>query len=471
MQTGYGLHLEQTQKLIMTPELRQAITVLQLSSLELSAYIEHQLQENPMLELREDEADRGLDPEEGEEFDESGEEKNEYDLDWEEYFQDSSDLGVAYREQRSERQEYTYENFLSRAPTLSEHLMSQLYLSKCCIQDRLAGEYLIGNIDENGYLQVSLQEAASRMKVSLSEATRSLNIIHGFDPPGVGARNLEECLLIQIKQLGIRNEITKKLVEHHLGDLAKGKIGRIAQELGVAVQDVQAAADILKTLDPKPGRNFSGPNDTRYIVPDVVLEKVEGEYIILVNDVAIPRITINAAYRSALTKDKYCDLKTRRFVESKLNAAAWLLRSIEQRRMTLYKVAKCLVELQRDFLDYGIKYLKPLNLKIVAEKVDLHESTVSRATSNKYIQTPQGLLEMKYFFPTGLSSVTGVATSAEYIKKLIQEIVAGEESAAPLNDRKIADIFKNKGIIISRRTIAKYRSELGIPAAGKRKRY
>ncbi len=471
MQTGYGLHLEQSQKLIMTPELRQAITVLQLSSLELTAYIEHQLQENPMLELHEDETERGSEPAEKEEFDKSGEEKKEYDLDWEEYFQDSSDLGVVYREQRAERPDFTYENFLSQAPTLTEHLMSQLYLSQCCLQDRLIGEYLIGNIDENGYLQVSLPEAASRMKLNLCEAARALNMIHGFDPPGVGARNLEECLLIQIQQLGIRNGITKKLVEHYLEDLAKGKIGRIAQDIGVAVQDVQEAADILRTLDPKPGRNFSGPNDTRYIIPDVVLEKVEGEYVVLVNDVAIPRIAINAAYRSALAKDKYCDLKTRRFVESKLNAAAWLLRSIEQRRLTLYKVAKCLVELQRDFLDHGIKYLRPLNLRVVAEKVDLHESTVSRATSNKYIQTPQGVLEMKFFFPTGLSNVTGNTTSTEYIKIMLREIVAGEESTAPFSDQSITDMFKRKGITISRRTVAKYRSELGIPAAGKRKRY
>ncbi len=202
MQTGYSLHLEQTQKLIMTPELRQAITVLQLSSLELSAYIERQLQENPMLELREDEADRGLDPVAGGESGESGEsgeEKKEYDMDWEEYFQDSSDLGFAHREHWLERREYTYENFLSQAPTLPEHLMSQLYLSQCCLKDRVIGEYLIGNIDENGYLQVSLHEAASRMKVNLSEATRTLNVIHSFDPPGVGARNLKECLLIQIK--------------------------------------------------------------------------------------------------------------------------------------------------------------------------------------------------------------------------------------------------------------------------------
>ncbi|MHB8918644.1 MAG: RNA polymerase factor sigma-54, partial [Desulfocucumaceae bacterium] len=228
---------------------------------------------------------------------------------------------------------------------------------------------------------------------------------------------------------------------------------------------------IIKTLDPKPGRNFSNPNDTRYIVPDIVLQKVEGEYVILVNDVSMPRIIINNTYRSVLNKDRNSDSKTRRFVESKLNAAAWLLRSIEQRRMTLYKVASCLVELQRDFLERGVKYLKPLNLKKVADIVGLHESTVSRATSNKYIQTPQGVLEMKYFFSSGLVNSAGSATSAESIKRIIQETVAAEDSMNPLNDQKIVEMLKIREIAISRRTVAKYRDEMGIAPIRKRKRY
>lgn len=471
MRMGYGLNIEQTQKLIMTPELRQAITVLQLSSLDLSMYIEQQLEENPLLELREDEAERGEESAAEEKPVEPEEEKREYDLDWEEYFQDSSDLGVARQERLQERQEYSYENFLSQAPTLSEHLLLQLSLSPCHGRDRLIGEYLIGNIDENGYLQVTLQEVAFRLKVNVSEVAKMLNLIQGFDPPGVGSRNLVECLLIQVDQLGIKNEILNKLIRDYLVDLAKGKLNRIAQNLGVTVQEVQQAADILKTLDPKPGRNFSNLNDTRYIVPDIVLEKVEGEYIILVNDVAIPRITINSTYRSVLSKDKNCDSRTRRFVESKLNAAAWLIRSIEQRRLTLYRVANCLVELQRDFLDHGVKYLKPLNLKKVAGMVGLHESTVSRATSNKYIQTPQGVFEMKYFFSTGLNNAAGTTTSAESIKKMLQEIVAGEDTKIPLNDQRISELFRQRGIKISRRTVAKYRDELSIPAIRKRKRY
>ncbi|MCL6635580.1 MAG: RNA polymerase factor sigma-54 [Peptococcaceae bacterium] len=466
MRMGYGLNVEQTQKLIMTPELRQAITVLQLSSLDLSMYIEQQLQENPLLELREDEAgcagEEPVDTEEGEPA---------YDLDWEEYFQESAEPGSMRRERREERAEYSYENFLSQAPTLAEHLLFQLSLATGQGRERTIGEYLIGNIDENGYLQASLEEVAARLKAGLSEVAAVLKMIQGFDPPGVGARNLVECLLIQVDQLGIKNQILNKLIKDYLMDLGRGKLSRIAQNLGVTVQEVQQAADLLKTLDPKPGRNFSSLNNTRYIIPDIVLEKVEGEYVILINDVTIPRITINSTYRSVLAQDKNCDSSTRRFVESKLNAAAWLIRSIEQRRLTLYKVAKCLVELQRDFLDHGVKYLKPLNLKKVAEMVGLHESTVSRATSNKYIQTPQGVFEMKYFFSTGLNNAAGTATSAESIKKMLQEIVAGEDARAPLNDQRIADLFRQRGIRISRRTVAKYRDELGIPAIRQRKRY
>lgn len=465
MRMGYGLHMEQTQKLIMTPELRQAITVLQLSSLELSMYIEQQLQENPLLELK-DESQENADQMEEVDVPET---PGEFDIDWQEYFHDSSDLGMPKVEKVADQFEYSYENFVSQDLTLSEHLMFQLSLSRCGPREKLIGEYLIGNIDGHGYLQVTVEDVSGSLGVAVEEVERVLAIIQTFDPMGVGARNLEECLSIQADQMGLNDSLFRKVIKDHLIDLAKGKIGKMAQVLGITVQEVQRVADIIKTLDPKPGRNFGSPNDTRYIIPDVVLEKVGSEYIILINDNSVPRITINSAYRAVLNKN--ADTKTRRFVESKLNAAAWLLRSIEQRRLTLYKVANCLIELQRDFLDRGVKYLKPLNLKKVADIVGLHESTVSRATSNKYIQTPQGVLEMKYFFSSGLSSATGPSVSAESIKKMLQEIVSSEDTKDPYNDQKIAEILKRRDINISRRTVAKYRDELGIAPIRKRKRY
>jgi RNA polymerase sigma-54 factor len=472
MRMGYGLSIEQTQKLIMTPELRQAITVLQLSSLELTTYIQKQLQENPLLELGEEEGDRVEQAEaELEEPEVEEEPRREYDLDWEDYFQDSSDLGVLRGEKQGEDREYSYENFLSQAPTLAGHLMMQLSLTSLKGRERLAGEYLIGNMDQYGYLQCSVEEAALQLGQSQALIERVLGVIQNFDPPGVGARTLQECLLIQVAHLGINDPLVNQIIKGYLVDLAKGKLNRMSHSLNVPVQEVQRAADLIRTLDPKPGRCFSSPQDIRYITPDIVLEKVEGEYLIIVNDNSMPRLIINSTYRSVLSQDKGDDPKTRRFVESKLNAAAWLIRSIEQRRLTLYKVAQCLVNLQRDFLDYGIKYLKPLNLKTVADIVRLHESTVSRATSNKYIQTPQGVLEMKFFFSTGLNNTAGTMTSVESIKKMLQEMVDAENTKAPLNDQKISDLFREKGIRISRRTVAKYRDELGIQPIRKRKRY
>lgn len=476
MRIGFGLNVEQTQKLIMTPELRQAIAILQLSSLELETYIQQQLQENPLLEISEgEEKDELLAGREEtaatREEDAAGEKTG--DLDWQEYFQDSSDLGYVKIEKNHNEEEYSYENYVSREPTMQEHLHWQLNMTPCDAQLRCIISFLIGNLDGRGYLRISPDEAASILGTSPGRVEEALAVLQTFDPPGIGARDLAECLLIQLRQRGQDQGLAGRIVRHHLDDLARGKLMRIAGQLDVPVQEVQLAVDLIRSLEPKPGRNFASSGDVRYVVPDVVLEKVGGDYIILINDTALPRLTINQTYRSVLQSGRDYDDKTRRYVESKLNAAAWLLRSIEQRRMTLYKVASCLVELQRDFLDYGVKYLKPLNLKKVAEMVGLHESTVSRATSNKYIQTPRGVFEMKYFFSTGLGNTmgTGVSTSAESIKKMLKELVAAEDPRRPYNDQAIAEIFHNRGIKISRRTVAKYRDELGIPPIRMRRRY
>lgn len=471
MRIDFGLNLEQTQKLIMTPELRQAITVLQMSSMELTEYVEEQLLENPLLEIRDPETERVEDNTQEQETRENTE-KTEFDIDWVDYFQDSSDLGIYPNRGQSEVIENPgYDQFLSHVPTLAEHLNMQLSLSRTSDDLKAVVKYLIGNIDARGYLGISLEEAAEQLGRDLETIKQALAILHSFDPPGVGARDLKECLNIQLNFLKEDNTIVRRLVADFLPELAGGKISRIAANLNISPQEVQDAADILKKLEPKPGRNFSHDDETRFIVPDVVLEKVEGQYIILVNDVAVPRLTINQAYREVLAKNSSADQNTKRFVEDKLNSAAWLIRSIEQRRLTLYKVANCLVELQKDFLDMGVKHLKPLNLKKVADLVGVHESTVSRATSNKYIQTPQGVFEMKYFFSTGLAETGGGQVSAESLKKILQEIIHDEDPANPLSDQKIAELFLQRGVKISRRTVTKYRDELNIPSTNKRKRY
>ena len=474
MRMDFGLNLEQTQKLMMTPELRQAITVLQMSSLELTHYVEEQVLENPLLETRDHDGERGEETERDQEDPLSAvAEKKEFDPDWVEYFHDGSDLGIyPNRGQREISEQPAYENFLSQAPTLVDHLTFQLGLISSVNEDlRKIVQYFIGNMDARGYLGITLEEARDQLGVEMEQLEQALQILQSFDPPGEGARDLQECLNIQLDLKGEDDPIVRLLIADHLSDLAEGRLAKIASKLNVSPREVQRAADLLKKLEPKPGRNFSHENDTRYILPDVVLEKIEDQYIILVNDVAIPRLTINNTYRNVLAKGSDADSDTKRFVEEKLNSAAWLIRSIEQRRLTLYKVANCLVEMQRDFLDYGVKYLKPLNLKKVAEVGGVHESTVSRATSNKYIQTPQGVFEMKYFFSTGLNAASGTQVSAESLKKILQEIIQEENPANPLSDQKIAELFGSRGITISRRTVTKYRDELGIPSTSRRRRY
>lgn len=472
MRLDFGLNLEQTQKLIMTPELRQAITVLQMSSLELTEYVEQQMLENPLLEVPEPDQERTEEQREIREEVSETTEKKEFDVDWEDYFQDSSDLGISpNRGQREVIEQPSYEQFVTQAPTLVEHLSFQLSLSKAPQDIKIIVQYLIGNVDAAGYLEISLEEAAEQLKTEPAKLEQALQVLQSFDPAGVGARDLKECLNIQLDFLQEDNPIIRKIVEDFLPDLAGGRFSKIASRLEVTPHEIQLAADIIKKLEPKPGRNFTHYNDTRYIVPDIAVEKVEGQYIILVNDVAIPRLTINNTYKTVLSKNSSADKNTKQFVEEKLNAAAWLIRSIEQRRLTLYKVANCLVELQKDFLDLGVKHLKPLNLKKVAEIVGVHESTVSRATSNKYIQTPQGVFEMKFFFSTGISNTSGSQVSAESLKKILQEIVQAEDTANPLSDQKIAELFGKRGVKISRRTVTKYRDELGIPSTNIRKRY
>lgn len=457
MRPGVGLEIEQSQRLVMTPELRQAIAVLQLSSLELADYLEQALLDNPLLEIRE-EAEQ--EPEEGPEP--TAEEE------WLEYFADGSDLG--YTDLARREKQNSAETFLSDLPTLHDHLLEQLYTVKVTRRQRAIGEFLIGNVDDNGYLRIGVEEAARCLGAGPGEVFQVLRLIQSFDPPGVGARNLTECLLLQLEQLGQKQPLAEAVVRHHLASVAAGHYGRVARCLGVGLKEVQEIVDLIRTLDPKPGRRFGSSRHLRYVQPDVIVERVGGDYVVMVNDAAAPRLTLNPVYQSLLKQGDKLDPATRDFLESRLNAALWLLRSLEQRRLTLYRVASYIVEFQREFLDKGIKFLKPLTLRRVAQALGVHESTVSRATSNKYLQTPRGLFEFRFFFahPAGTE---GREISAETVKRLIQEHIASEDPARPLSDQQIADRLRREGIAVARRTVAKYRDELGIPAAPKRRRY
>ncbi|SKA11969.1 RNA polymerase, sigma 54 subunit, RpoN/SigL [Carboxydocella sporoproducens DSM 16521] len=336
---GYGLNLEQSQKLIMTPELRQAITVLQLSALELSEYVQQELQENPVLEIKEDKEEL---PET--EVEANGGKDDGLDVDWQEYFADKSDLGIVRQGAEEEKEQVQWENFLTQGPTLVEHLLFQLNVSPLDPGEKEIGEFIIGNLDDNGYLTCSTEEIARSLQVPVEKVEKVLRTIQTFDPAGVAARNLQECLLLQVEALGWNEPLLPALIQHHLTALGEGKGPKVARALGVPVEEIQRLYDLIKQLDPKPGRRFGGNQDVRYVVPDIVVEKIDGEYIVLVNDYGVPQLTINSTYRSILLQEK--DSEARKYVEAKLNAASWLIRAIEQRRLTLYRVANCLVQLQ-----------------------------------------------------------------------------------------------------------------------------
>ncbi len=467
MRLSYGMKLEQAQKLIMTPELRQAIMVLQLSAVDLVQYVENVMLENPLLEVTEENT---------EETEPSKDENDDFTQEWSDYLAECGQVDRSFDRAwngQEEKERYNLEHFVAQLPTLQDHLYLQMRLSLSDPKDIDVGEFLIGNINDRGYLNISLDEVQKVSGYSEQETERILQVIQSLDPPGVGARDLQECLLIQLDQRGQRTPVLEKIINFFLDDLANGNLLKISTSLGITVQEVQHQTDLIKTLDPIPGRNFSRSGENRYIKPDVVIKKINDEYVILVNDIAVPRLMINSRYQILLNnKQSHCDPGTVQFVQNKMKSALWLIRSIEQRRLTLYRVVNCIVDYQREFLDNGIKSLKPLNLKQIAETAEIHESTVSRAIANKYIQTPQGLFDLKFFFTSGVENVAaGEMVAAESIKQVMKELISSEDPYQPYSDQQLCDTLQSRGVDIARRTVAKYRNEIGIPPMRQRKRY
>jgi RNA polymerase sigma-54 factor len=462
MRLTHDVFLEQQQKLVMTPELRQAIAILQMSTLELNDYIQQELEENPFLEVKE--ADDSFE-----------QEKQKDDLDkakiedWLEYF---NDRDIGYSQQDTEEQK-SFENFLTKKPTLYEHLEFQLHLASKKAEDLTIGHFIIGSIDNNGYLSIEKEEIAAQLNVNIDQVQEVLELIQSFHPHGVGARDLSECLLLQLKQYGKDTPLVMEVIENYLPDLAKGRLNKIAQTLGITVCEVQETCDLFRTLDPRPGLQYSNDSEIKYIVPDVIVQELDGEYIVIINDSHFPRLIVNQLYENVLRQPDSFAGDVKKYMEERMGAAIWLIKSIEQRRITLYKVARCIVDIQREFLGKGVEYMRPLNLKQVADMVEVHESTVSRATNNKYIQTPQGLFELKYFFSSGVeSSAAGMEkVSSKSIKHMIEELINNEDTTQPLSDQVIVEMLKKKGLRISRRTVAKYRQEMGIMSTLSRKRY
>ncbi len=469
------------QQLVITPQLQQAIRLLQLTRLELVDLISQEIKENPLLEEEDEEREvaegeaSATEHEEGEtppepehtpEVKGTGEGSEEFD--WENYLENSNLIPFQKSSQDGEERP-SFENFLTKRTTLTDHLQWQLQLSHITDQEHQAGVWIIGNLDEDGYLKISLEDICSETNLPMEVVEGVLRKIQQFDPVGVAARDLKECLLIQLEQLPHRDPLAEKIVSEHLSLLKNRNYPAIAKQLGVSLDRVNRAASLVSKLDPKPGKAFGG-EVIQEIIPDVYVYKVEGDYVIYLNDEGIPRLRVNSLYRDILNGSRLSPEGERRYIQDKLRSALWLIRSIHQRQRTIYKVAKSIVKFQREFLEKGIQFLKPLVLRDVAEDIQMHESTISRVTHNKYVHTPQGIYELKFFFNAGITSTQGETMASESVKNLVREIIAKEDPKKPYSDEKLVQILQGMNIHIARRTVSKYREMMKILSSNERRK-
>ena len=461
------------QQLIMTPQLQQAIKLLQLSRMELLETVNEEMETNPMLEeqpVEEADEERGL--EEGGDKPEpiisevTVKENAREDVNWENYL---SEYNTGWAESPYQAKEIIpFESTKSEKTSLYSHLTWQLNMSSFKDVQREIGIHIIGNLDSDGYLKISIEEISEITGHSQEGVTKSLGLIQKFDPVGVAARNIQECLLIQAGFQDLGGTVVEKIILDHIDKLENKKYDLIAKSLSIPLEEVLSAVSIITNFEPKPGRRYND-EETIYISPDIYVFKVGDDYEIALNEDGLPKLRINAYYREILaSKDSYQD-GTRQYIQDKLKAAAWLIKSIHQRQRTIYRVTESLVRFQRAFFDKGIAYLKPLVLRDVAEDIEMHESTVSRVTTSKYVHTPQGLFELKYFFNTAVNSIDGQSVSSESVKEHIKNIIKSENKAKPYSDKEVADMLKPLNISVARRTVAKYRETLRILPSRKRK--
>ena len=470
------LDLKLTQKLIMTPQLQQAIKLLQLSRLELNQVINQEMTENPLLEdiaseVPEEEASYNTEGDGEKKEEETPDKQDEIDLKWEDYYfdddrEESGNYSAASAEDRP-----SYDQTLARPISLVDHLLWQLGLSSVTEKEKEIGAAIIGNIDENGYMGSPLEEIAASVGAPIEAVEKVLKIIHGFDPTGVGARALKECLLIQTTQLGLSGSLVETIVKDYLEDLEKKRYQNIAKGCHLSVQEVLQASKVIEHLEPKPGRPFSS-TENLYIIPDVFVVKSDGKYVILLNDDGLPKLKISPFYKSLLRSKESVADSTRTYLEEKFRSALWLVRSIEQRNRTIQLVAESIVKFQYEFIEKGISHLRPLILKQVADDISMHESTVSRVTTNKYMYTPQGIYELKFFFNSSLPRVGDGSEnlSSIVVREMIRKMVSEEDPTRPLKDQEIVERLKGDDVEIARRTVTKYRAWLKIPPANRRKR-
>jgi RNA polymerase sigma-54 factor len=464
------LHTKLVQKLILTPSLQQAIKLLPMSTLELVDLLNQEMVENPMLEEVPTEELQPAEQAAAAEKPEQPAEKAESwdDADFEYFFGDYLDDGYRPRTPQEVKELPPIENTLSTSSSLADHLMWQLSLQTDDEALRDIGSAIIGNLDDDGYLVASVEEIAAMGDWPVAEVERALQHLQTFDPIGVAARDLQECLWLQLRHLGLEGTATEKIVVEHMKLLQNHQAPEIARKLGLSIEDLKEHIEIIRNLDPKPGSRYS-PRQSQYVIPDVYVVKVEDQYDVMLNEEGLPQLRISPVYRRLLDKESGNSDETRAYVKDKFRSALWLIKSVDQRQKTIYKVAKSIVNFQRDFLDHGIEHLRPLVLRDVANDIGMHESTVSRVVNNKYMHTPQGVFEMKYFFHSGISSSYGESVSSVTIKQRIRKIIENEDPRKPLSDSKIVNILQKEGLMLARRTIAKYREELKIPTSNQRK--
>ncbi|MFQ5894983.1 MAG: RNA polymerase factor sigma-54 [Nitrospinota bacterium] len=464
------LQLRPTQRLVMTAMLQQAIKLLPLSRLELIQTVQQEITENPLLE----EAATEEGPEVGDgEMPEAREveapatdERGEVEIDWSNLVHDDWGAGLPPPE---ETERPNYEATLHSATTLADHLEWQLGASPLSPEERRAARFILGNLDEGGYFRLPLEEVVAQCQVSPEVAERALAQVQAFDPSGVAARDLRECLLLQLKGLGHEEDLVWRLVAEHLEELEDRNLPRLARKLGGTLEEVVMAARLIRSLDPRPGSRFEEQR-VEIITPDVVVYKAGDGYEVTLDDEGIPPLRVNPTYRSILLSKSWSGTQEREYLEERMRSALWFIKSIEQRRQTILKVARSIVRFQRDFLDHGVSHLRPLVLRDVAEDIGMHESTVSRVTTRKYMDTPQGIYPMKFFFHSGLELAGGESASSVTVKEAIRKLVEGEDPRKPWTDQRIVERLRERNVLIARRTVTKYRKELRIPPASRRRR-
>lgn len=479
---GYELkqELKLTQSLVMTPQLQLAIKLLQLSRLELEELVKEEVQANPVLE----DVAEGAAPDA--QRVEPVKEPEKPEVDWQSYIEERSDFrpgGVDFNQKEDD--EDFMGNLSSSGGSLHDHLLWQLRMNILPEEEAMVGEFIIGNIDEDGYLRLvnddsltteeaekaAISEISSMTGSSPELVARVLFAIQSFDPVGSASRNLRECLLLQARTLPVRDTVVEEIISDHLDKLGRKNYKAIARALGVPIEEIYEAVKVIsKSLNPTPGAGF-GQEQARTIVPDVYIHKVGDEYVISLNEDGMPKLKISPYYRELLKANGNGRVndQARGYIQDKLRSAVWLIKSVHQRQRTIYRVVECIVKFQREFLDEGLKFLKPLVLKDIAEEIGVHESTVSRVTSNKYVQTPRGLFELKYFFSSGMSNDDGSDVAVEYIKEKIRGIIRDEDARNPLSDKQIVEILKESGISVARRTATKYREAIGVLSSSRRK--